>query len=188
MDGDEIQCSDSMVLLGFKFSNRPNVSAHIDLIVNKFNIRLWLIRHLIQAGVDQKDIVTIFATVIRPVIEYAAPVYQPMMTATHVEQIKKLQQRALKVIYGQKTSYSKTLEASGLPTLAERRKEIMKKFVKKISISKTFERWIPTHRPYSYGLRNELKYQEENAHTERLYNSPIFYIRRLLNNDYQIDM
>ena len=31
-------------------------------------------------------------------------------------------------------------------------------------------------------LRREKKYREEFARTERLYNSPVFYMRRILNN------
>ena len=38
--GDRIECSDNMILLGFSFSNRPNVSSHVKLIKKKVNCRL----------------------------------------------------------------------------------------------------------------------------------------------------
>ena len=175
--------SSEMILLGFKFGNKPTVAAHVDFIISKFNSRSWLIRHLKQAGVPDQDLVKIFATVIRPVIEYAVPVYHPLLTEDQKSLIESLQRRILKIIYGYKTSYARALESSGLPSLEDRRREIVEKFVLKIKMNPNFGHWIPTHRPYVYNMRNVQRYQEETAHTERLYKSPIFTFRRLLNNE-----
>ena len=65
----EIASGPSIVLLGLGFNNRPTIGAHLDLICGKFYSRSWLIRHLKQAGVPLSDIVKIYATVIRPVID-----------------------------------------------------------------------------------------------------------------------
>ena len=78
-DEELIESSESMTLLGFRFSSKPTVTSHIDSTRTKFNSHSWIIRHLKQAGVKDIDLVKIFATVIRPVIEYAAPVYHPML-------------------------------------------------------------------------------------------------------------
>ena len=58
--GNQIESKNTMTMLGFSFSDRPNVSAHVDLIKKKFNCRSRLIRHLKQAGLPDKDIVQIF--------------------------------------------------------------------------------------------------------------------------------
>ena len=55
--GDTVESSSEMVLLGFKFGNKPTVAAHVDFIISKFNSRSWLIRHLKQAGVPDQDLV-----------------------------------------------------------------------------------------------------------------------------------
>ena len=110
---------------------------------------------------SSKDLVKIFATVIRPVIEYAVPVYHSLLTEDQNCLIESLQRRTLKVIYGHKISYARALEISGLPTLEDRRKKIVKKFVLKLSTNSNFSHWIPTHRPYVYNMRNVQKYQEE---------------------------
>ena len=61
-----IRNSKDMVLLGFSFDSRPLVAAHLELIKRKFNIRIWLIRHLLAAGVSKLDVSKIYAAVIRP--------------------------------------------------------------------------------------------------------------------------
>ena len=64
------------------------------------------------------EIYTIF---VRPVIEYAAVVYGSLLTEESSNKLEQLQKRALKMIYGQKTSYSKCLELSGIATLKAKR-------------------------------------------------------------------
>ena len=53
-DGTLLKSQDSMTLLGFRFGYRPNLDAHMDLIWKKFNVRMWVIRHLKQSGVPDK--------------------------------------------------------------------------------------------------------------------------------------
>ena len=181
-DGANIDSTDNMTLLGFKFSSKPTVDAHISLIVHKFNIRVWLIRHLLQAGVKQSKAALIYTTVVRPVIEYAVPVYHPMLSECQAKELEKLQRRMMKIIFGYKISYKKAMEMANLPTLAHRRQEITKKFATKLAASGNFDRWLPTHHPYQYELRNVLRYEEETAHTNWLYRSPIYTYRRMLNS------
>ena len=87
----------------------------------------------------------------------------------------------MKIIYDHKVSYSKALEICGLERLDDRRLEIIKKFVAKLSSNNRFERWFPPHPLPSYGLRNTRTYQELHANTDRLYRSPLFTYQRMLN-------
>lgn len=95
--------------------------------------------------------------------------------------IEKLQRQSLKLIYGYKTSFAKALEASGLVRLSERREEIIEKFATKFSNNARFQRWFPTLPPYRYGLRNTKHYKEFQVNTDRLFKSPLFTFRRMLN-------
>ena len=87
---DSIESQESLVLLGFRFVRRPNVSGQLSLIQEKFNARSWMIHHLKQAGVPDKDVLTIYTSMIWPVIEYACQVYSPMLTATQSDDLEKL--------------------------------------------------------------------------------------------------
>ena len=80
------------------------------------------------------------------------------------------------MIYGHRISYRESRDLAKLPTLEERRDQIIKKFVIKVKNNENY-------RPYGYELRKFLRYNEETAKTERLYGSPIFTFRRILNNE-----
>ena len=96
-DGSEIESQDSLTLLGLCFGDRPTPVAHIALIEKKFNIQSWIIRHLKQAVVPNLDTASVFASTIRPVIEYGSPVYHWMLTGQHSEILERMQRRCLKI-------------------------------------------------------------------------------------------
>ena len=168
-----------MTLLGFQFDNRPSIAAHMGLIKKKFNCRVWLLRHLKQAGVSNKDVAQIYASTIRSAVEYAAPIYGPMMNSSQSNDLEKMQRQALKIIYGYRTSYENALAQSNLTRLDVRRNEIVEKFAKKLP--ENFSRWLPERPDIQYGLRRRTAYLEGNSQTERLYRSPLFTYRRILN-------
>ena len=177
-----IESQQSLTILGFRFGERPTVSEHMKLIQNKVNMRTWAIRHLKQSGVPDKDIIAVYTSTIRAAIEYASPIYHSLLTKTQEEEIERYQRRCLKIIYGCRVSYADALERSGLKTMKIRREEAFGKFAAKTSANQKFERWFPkvVNRPYQ--LRNTPRYEEEFAHTDRLYRSPLFAMRRYLND------
>ena len=72
--GNKISSQDSLVVLGFAFNSRPTVTAHMEMILKKFNARMWVLRHLKQSAVPTKDIVAVYSSTVRSSIEYASHV------------------------------------------------------------------------------------------------------------------
>ena len=72
-------------------------------------------------------------------------------------------------------------ELAGVTTLRDRRVEAYDKFAQKCLGSSRFSSWFPARVAGRTGNRKGEKYLEEYARTKRLYNSPIFYMRRRLN-------
>jgi hypothetical protein len=107
-------------------------------------------------------------------------VYHPLLTKEQAATIEKLQAQALKCIYGFGKSYATMLEMSGLTCLEERREEAFLKFARKTSEGR-FKNWFPK-RPNTRSLRDQKTYIEQYARCDRLYKSPIFAMRRLLND------
>ena len=128
------------------------------------------------------NIPPVYSSTVRSVLEYASPVYGPMLNSSQSEDIEKLQRRTLKIIYEYSTSYRRALEISGLTTLEDRRQETLKKFTFKCASNPLYDRWFPVHQPYRHELRNQKKYVEKHANTDCLYKSPIYTMRHLLNN------
>ena len=105
-----------------------------------------------------------------------------MLTAEHEKTLEIQQSRALKVIFGFEKSYSDLLEQSKLQPLKERRISLTDKFAIKMMNNPRFTYLFPRRRECQRRARNGNVFEESNARTNRLYNSPIYYMRRRLNH------
>ena len=140
-----------------------------------------MLRHLAKFGFGSDDLVQVYKSNIRPVIEYCSPVYHSLLTGEQAQKLERLQYQSLKCIYGLGKSYEDLLEESGLSRLSDRREEATLKFARKAEAG-AFGRWFPK-RNASRQLRNEAVYHEEYARCDRLRNSPIYTMRRMLNDN-----
>ena len=123
----------------------------------------------------------VYTTYVRSVAEYAVPSFHSMMTKTQKTSLERQQYNALKIIYGFTYSYTELLSKSGLDTLEERRKNLTDKFALKMKNNPKYSHYFPERGEDRRRARNGNKYVEHEAGTARLYNSPLFYMRRRLN-------
>ena len=98
------------------------------------------------------------------------------------KKLEDMQKRCLRTIFGYDKSYEKLLELSGLRTLEERRYDSLIKFARKTAANPQFSHWF-TKNTNRKSNRNFKPYKEELARSERLYKSPLFTMRRLLNEE-----
>ena len=187
--GSKIESQKSLKLLGFYFSDKPNVTEHITKMAAKFRGRLWFLRHLKKAALPVEDLVHIYSCFLLPILDYASPVYHPLLTKEQTQMIERLQATALKIIYGWSNSYSSLLNLAGIEYVQERRQRLTDKFIIKTAANKRYqEKGFPLKEFVHHDLRKEKYYMEEFARTDRLYNAPIFYYRRRLNEIGQTDL
>ena len=152
-DEQRIDSQESMILLGFAFN----------LVKKKYRARSWLLWHLKSAGLPTEDLVRIYVSTLRSVIEYVAAIYHPMINATQSEEIERLQRRILKIIYGWDMPYARALQLSGLPTLKERRDQILHRFTTKTVAHPWFASWFPEHAPYANDIYEVRKCRKRNT-------------------------
>ena len=62
---------DHVKLLGITLSNDLTWKRHVDNIGKKAGKRIYMLYQLKRAGVNQADLITIYISVVRPVVEYA---------------------------------------------------------------------------------------------------------------------
>ncbi len=62
-------------VIGVTLSSDLSWNSHVDRIVSKVRKRVFLIYQLERAGIGQCDLVRIYISVIRPVVEYACPAW-----------------------------------------------------------------------------------------------------------------
>ena len=87
---------------------------------------------------------------------------------------------ALRAIFGYGLSARKLRQKAGLKTLRQRRIELIDKFARKAANSPRFAKWFPKNEG-GRAVRNRDEFKEMHAKTDRLKNSPLFYMRRRLN-------
>ena len=180
--GHKITSTNSLKILGYVFGTQPNAWPHVEYMLDKARRKLWTLRHLKKSGMEQSDLLKIFETIIRPTLEYASPTYHPMLNKEMSDQIENIQRRACKIIFGWDSNYSTLLEEGRIETLSSRRETLTVNFAEKTSKNERFKHWFPLRTNESeVNLRRQNKYEECYARTERMKNSPLFYMRRALN-------
>ena len=103
---------------------------HCDYIVKKVSRRLYALRQLKKCKVPSADIVHIYCTPIRSILEYASTVFAglPKYLACYLENMQK---RALSITWPG-ISYETALEQAALSTLSDRRTVSCIKFIGKV--------------------------------------------------------
>lgn len=180
INGEKIESSESLKVLGFNFENKPSVGAQISYIVKRFRQRYWSLRHLKKIGFSQSELVEVYKTNILPIADYTDVVYHSLMTDEMDERLKNAQNGALRCIFDPRLSAQALREASGLQTLRKRRIEHVDKFAQKCVLNPRFQHLFPLNNRRRSARAGE-KYLEEYARCDRLRNSPLFFMRRRLN-------
>lgn len=88
----------------------------------------------------------------------------------------------MNVIFGDTVSYGTVIKNDIVETLLDRRKEIVQKFARKTALNLRYsDKWFPNQNPQRE-LRQNKTYLEENTRSKRMFNSPIYAMRQILNN------
>lgn len=148
----------------------------------KFYQRLWILRNLKKAMLPAADMLSLYNSLIRPVLEFAAPAFHSLLTVAQSGELEQLQARAFKLIYGWKTSYRAALETSGAPRLEHCRKQLVDNFALKCVKSSRFTGWFLENSEIPYRTRRREKYFVPPTRTNRCQKNPITYMRRRLNS------
>ena len=113
-------------LLGVFFSSDLSWSAHISYILKKSAKRLYVVYQLVRAGINTRDIVSVYCSLIRSILEYACPVWHAGLTVAQSNDLESVQKRVLRIIFPG-LSYNEALVFSGLERLCMRRERLVRK-------------------------------------------------------------
>ena len=101
INGRHIKRVVSFKLLGVVISLDVTWEAHVSYILSKTSRRIYCILNLRKADVPTHDIVYIYCSVIRSVLEYACFVWHPGLTSKLSKDIERVQKRCLRIIFPQ---------------------------------------------------------------------------------------
>ena len=180
---DSILCNvQNIKILGIIIQSNLKWNLHIDDLVKRCNRKLYMLRKLKKFNLPLKDLVTIYAGYIRPILEYCAPVFHSSLTKEQSNSLEKIQRRVCKIILGYEyINYLHACQICNLPTLEERRLKLCIKFAKSISNHPICQTWLPKKKRMNISLRHMQTYQQFKLKTERFKKSPLPFLVDILN-------
>ena len=198
LNGNTINPADKIKLLGVLLTNDLKWTENTSNICSKVRKKLYLINKLKYFGLHKEELITAWTSILRPVAEYAAPLWHSGLTDCDNHKIELLQKHVLAIILGTVyvdfrkhykvgddiVSYNEALQAIGLTTLNDRREVLTRKFAFDLVKSQKYSDLFEINHNNYMATRNRLYYKEPKYHTDRYFKSAIPYMTRLLNKEY----
>ena len=158
-------------ILGLTVSNNLKWNDHIYQTIVKARKRLYFLSQLKRAKVGTKELIVFYSTCIRPILEYACPVFHNSLSNYLSNDLEMIQKRALKIIYPW-TSYADALIFTGLQHLSTRREKITNNLFLDIMSDENHKlhEFLPPRNTYATELRTKHKFNV-NFRTNRFKNS-----------------
>ena len=89
-----------MKALGMVFGNDLTMDQQVNQVAKKMRMHFWTLRNLKRNGFTEEELVKVYKTIIRPVADYGRVVYHLSLTDEQDELVDRLQNQALRCIYG----------------------------------------------------------------------------------------
>ena len=142
-----------------------------------------LLRRIASFNAPTKDLVQIYITYIRSILEQSCVIWHSTLTKEDSDHLERVQKNSLQNILKEKyLDYEFFLAVLQLETLHKRRERLLYIFGKKcISIEQTKHLFKRKTTQNTMKTRNKEAFEVIHANTERLRNSTVPYIQRLLN-------
>ena len=171
-------------LLGTILTDDLKWKENTKYLVKKAWGRMQLLRKISSFGASVRDKLDIYKKFIRTHAEQSCTVWSSALTKANEKDIERIQKSAVRLILGNKySSYQEALQRLNIQTLKERRKHLCAKFAEKcLETSKTkhmFKSYIKNH---SMETRQNRIVMESKVKTNRMKNSAIPYMEKLLNS------
>ena len=196
LNNNKIEPCEKLKLLGVTITNDLKWSNNTAQICSKANQRFYFLNRLKQFGLSKEELVVGWNSMIRPITEYAAPLWHSGLSNTDEKRLEKLQKRALGIILGTKyidykryykfgnkhLSYDEALEKTGLITLKKRREILTGEFALQTFKNERHNDIFTKKVCERTAGRNNYIVQEKQCNTDRYYKSSIPYMSRMLNN------
>ena len=166
-------------LLGVTIDDKLRWNAHVDSICAKASSRLHFLKRLKRSSVSTDDLLCFYNSAVRPILEYACPVWHNSLTQEQSHQIESIQKRAFRIIYGNTLlHYGEFCNSSGLTTLIDRRVELSMSFFNNcvLDVKSCLHYLLPEPRNECVAkLRRHVQYVPQTARTSRFNNSFLMY-------------
>ncbi len=116
MNGQHLEIVKSAKILGMTFSDDLKWNKHIGIVVLKASKRLYLLKQLRRAGVEEKHLIGFYNACIRSILEYVCEVFHSNLPTYLSDDLERVQRRAMRLIFPG-IRYREALEQGNLVTI-----------------------------------------------------------------------
>jgi len=102
-------------------------SRHIEAICSKAASRLHFLKLLARSGARNEDLVYFYSSIVRPILEYACPVWHSSLTVAQSDALEAIQKRAMRIVF-QSMDYVTACILANIDALSSRREQLTMKF------------------------------------------------------------
>ena len=167
VDGCEIERVESCTLLGIQLNSSLTWNEHIDKVYKRANQRLHFIAQLKRTKVDGKDMVAVYTSLIRPILEYACQLWHGGLNKQQEILLESIQERALSMAFPS-CEYTTALQLANITSLYDRREELCKRlFISAQDESHKIHGLLPPQRTITHNQRHASKYPLPKVKTQR---------------------
>jgi len=177
LDGQPVERVTIYKLLGFHVTDSLQWNEHVSSLCSRAAQRLHFLQQLKRASMSSDDLLYYYQSVVWPVTEYACVVWHTSLTQEQTKQLESIHKRAMKIIFGINSGDLRRALVT-VPSLAERREWITKRFFSDMSNKTNFlHELLPKKRESDVTgkLRDAKQYPVPWARTERFQKSKIVY-------------
>ena len=182
LKGENIEVVDKIKLLGTIVTDRLSWNENCEYLIKKVNARMALLRGVLNFGGKNHEMVHLWKTYCRSVLEQSCVVWSSSLTQENINDLERTQKTFCKLVLRQNyKNYNNALLQLNLESLKERRETLCLTFAKSGIKNNNLRDLLPEQKKKNR-TRNHEKYEVKFANTERLKRSSIVYMQNLLNS------
>ena len=152
LKGQNVELVDKMKILGTVITNQMSWTENCRLLIKKVNARMQLIRKVWSFGSTLQEMVGLWKTFCRSILEQTCNVWDSGLTNQNIEDLERTQKTFVKLIMEEDyKNYSSFLKFLNLETLESRRKELSYRFAKTSIIDGHFRDLFKRRKNTQYG-------------------------------------
>ena len=184
LGGEPLKLVEETKLLGIILTNDLKWSKNTEYLIKRANARMEILRKLSSFNSPIKDMIVTYFLYIRSILEQSCVIWHSTLSEEDNLNLERVQKNALRNILKDKyENYENARRILNIETLYERREKLTEIFGKKCLMLEQTKYLFPLNdRTHGMETRNTEKYKILKANTERLKNSTVPYIQRMLNS------
>ena len=190
LNDEEINTAVNVKLLGVIIQSNLSWDIQTNHMISRASKRMYMLYVLKRFIASAADLSAVYQMYIRPVLEYASPLWHSSITKHQIDHIELIQKRTCRIILigSHYKSYAEALKMLELCSLVERREQLLRGFGENLLKSERHNNMLPAPKKKRHGrdLKSAHQLDPPKCRTTRYRKSTIPAVVDRLNNQFFI--